>query len=86
MLLANHDEKISYLNMIRSRLVKVCADAIYVGNYLTGYSLFVEGEGTTSWVLTDDHRYVKSYIWTRKSIKFKFAKVPLGNIGSSTKQ
>ena len=74
MALANHADKKSFFDTIRLRLVKVFKDAMYVGNYLTGYSVLVESEGTTSWVLTDDNRHVKGYIIVRKSIKFKFAK------------
>jgi hypothetical protein len=70
---ANRVENLCYLEKIRSRVLTLCSNAVYVGKYLSGFNLYVCGTGTTSWVLTEDYK-VKSYITCRKTIKFKLIK------------
>ena len=71
---ANREENKSYVENMRSRALKFFANAAIVGNYLTGFAVSVKVEGALSLVLTEDEKYIETYIQSRKSIKLKFVR------------
>ena len=52
------------------------SNAVRVGNHLTGVTTFVKVEGEIALKLTKDYQFVESVIFTRKSLKVKFVRIP----------
>ena len=72
-------EKRSYYEYFQARALKFFTDAVLVGNYLAGITVSVKARGKLILTLTDDGRYVKSFVNSRKSINLKFIRVSNSN-------
>ena len=60
--------------MFQARALKFFSNAVRVGNYLTGITVYIKAEATATWILTDDRQHVKSWKITRRSLKLKFVR------------
>ena len=64
----------TYIEYFRSKALKFFTNAAVVGNYLTGITVSVKAHGKLSLTLTDDYRYIKHLVNSRKSLKLKFVR------------